>query len=626
LPVTDAAFRVHRAVEHFSSVVGFFRKRQRMRQLFLIEIQRFAVSRFVLANIGDLIQPPGRRFVHMLETGKRAAVEQVALQIEEGLHFHPGGVMVQCKRFIRLIAASAFVLLADCGSGTNKATPPPSGSFGDGNLKGTYIFSVSGSDINGNLFALAGTFTADGEGGISGGIIDLNNSARGPSLAQSVTRGSYSVGVDGRPTSTSGLLNLRTNSSAYSFDYVLSSSQHGLITEFDSSASGSGTLDLQSDVVQSNLAGQSFVFNLTGTSGLGTGICGFNTAIPIPQPFSTVGAFTLDGSGNITSGLQDFNGNCISSGATNLQISSGSVSLASNPGTATLVSSVAAFHFDVFPVDATHLKFIETDSVPIMAGDVFLQSPDIPSGNNVFTLTGFDSINGGPFTAAGILDSDGSGNINSDSIEDINDAGAASTISGTITGSYTDLNQGRSVLSLTGFDNRTGGQSCSRCQFAAYPSIGGLQVLEIDDGGMTTGVAYPQTATSVASSQGFGMNLSGSNSSGEEDDIAEFVMNNNALSGLIDFNDQGATSFAQRFSATYAPDDTAPGRGTVTSPSLNLVTYVVDSSTVVFVEVDKAQVGLGSLNSQTTSAKANLAVSRLALSPRPLVKSASQRR
>ena len=226
----------------------------------------------------------------------------------------------------------------------------------------------------------------------------------------------------------------------------------------------------------------------------------------------------------------------------------------------------------------------------------------------------------------GIFDTDGRGNIKSASIEDINDAGAASTISGTITGSYTGLNQGRSVLSLTGFDNRTGGQVCGSCQFAAYPSIAGLQLLEIDDGGMTTGVAYSQTATSIASTQGFGMNLSGSNSSGEEDDIAEFVMNNTALGGLIDFNDQGATSFAQRFAATYAADDTTPGRGTVTSNSMNLVTYVVDSSTVVFVEVDKNQVGLGSLYSQTASAKSTRVAFHFAMSQRALEKAISQRR
>ena len=514
--------------------------------------------------------------------------------------------MEQFTRFLVLIAISgSFLFLTDCGNNTIRATQPPSGSFGDVNLSGTYVFSVAGSDISGNFVAIAGSFVADGKGGISNGIIEVNNSGRGALLSQSVTEGSYSVGVDGRPFGTAGLLKLRSSSLAYSFDYVLSSSTQGLITEFDSNGSGSGTLDLQSDVTQGSLAGQSFAFNLTGTLGLGSGFCGSNTTIATVEPLSTVGAFSLDTNGNITSGLQDFNYNCVSDNTTNLQITSGEVSLASSPGTATIVSAVITLHFDVFPVDATHLKFIETDPLPIMVGDAFLQSPSIPTGNNVFALAGFDLVKGGPFTSAGIFDADGSGNIRPDSVEDINDAGQASTIKGTITGTYTALVAGRAILSLTGFDN--GGQVCSNCLFVAYPSTGGLQLLEIDDKGMTNGVAYSQTVTSIASSLSFGMNLSGSNSSGAEDDIAEFIINNGALNGLIDFNDQGLTSFGHRFSATYAADAGVPGRGTVTSNSLNLVTYVVDSSSVAFVEMDQDQVGIGVLNSQTASVVAHMA-------------------
>src|SRR5919108_4367414 len=55
-----------------------------MRQLFLIEIQRCALSCFVQADIGDIGQPPGRGFVQMLEAGKGSAVEQVLDQVPEG--------------------------------------------------------------------------------------------------------------------------------------------------------------------------------------------------------------------------------------------------------------------------------------------------------------------------------------------------------------------------------------------------------------------------------------------------------------------------------------------------------------------------------------------------------------
>src|SRR6266702_6511559 len=52
-----------------------------MRQLFLIEIQWSAVSGFVLADIGDVGQPPGCRFVEMVEGGEGTAIEEVGLDI-----------------------------------------------------------------------------------------------------------------------------------------------------------------------------------------------------------------------------------------------------------------------------------------------------------------------------------------------------------------------------------------------------------------------------------------------------------------------------------------------------------------------------------------------------------------
>ena len=70
------------------------------------------------------------------------------------------------------------------------------------------------------------------------------------------------------------------------------------------------------------------------------------------------------------------------------------------------------------------------------------------------------------------------------------------------------------------------------CIFAAYPSSGGLQMLEIDNGGMTNGVAYSQSDTTLASGEGYGMNLSGVTPNGaREDDIAEFTNNNGNFTG-----------------------------------------------------------------------------------------------
>jgi hypothetical protein len=503
------------------------------------------------------------------------------------------------NRLVLPVILSSLVILAACGGGSSSppVNPPPSGGFANGNLNGTYVFSVTGSvaDSASDFVTIMGVFTADGNGNITGGYLDQNSTASGGLILETITSGTYNIGADGRPTGTSaiptGLLTLQTqNSGTFTFDYVLTSSQHGLMTEFESFGSASGTLDLQSNVTQADIVGQSYVFNFSGSSGFGSSICNFS-----------------DGNTFV---------------ATNVAVTGGSIQFVAPVWTAsietTIGGSATTYNFEVFPIDKTHLKFIETDSLPILAGDAFTQTSSIPSGNNVYTVAGFDPSVPSPFTAAGLLVTDGSGNVTSASTEDINDGGVANEVTG-MTGTYTALSGGRAELTfLTGFINGNSGIACaSNCTFAVYPSSGGLQMLEIDDGGMTNGIAYAQTATSLASSQGYGMNLTGANvnSSSAEDDIAEFTNNNGNLAGIIDINQQGSTSFKNTFGANYSADSSIPGRGTVT-PSTNgffLTTYVVDNFTAVAVSSDNGFVGLGALVQQNSTAKSSVMANRLAV-------------
>jgi len=496
----------------------------------------------------------------------------------------------------------SLTFLAGCGSSSPKAVAPPGGGFTYADLSGTYVFSAAGSDPSNSFIAIAGTFTACGcsQGTISGGTIEANDPSAGVLSPQAVTGGTYSVGVDGRPASASGVLTLQTAAGPFVFDFVLTSSQHGLLTLFDpNNGSGSGTLDLATSVAQTSIDGQSFAFNASGVT----------TASGSQAFFGTIGGFTLDANGAIgisTTGSQDINDGGISlcSATTGCQITGGSVNVGTVPGTATFTSSASTiYNFHVYPISATHWKIIETDVSPVTVGDVFTQSTSIPTGNNVFTIAGFDSSASGPFVAAGIIDTDGSGGIKSDSVEDVNDAGVASEIGSvvgsTITGNYTALTGGRSLFTFTSnFVNS--GLGCANCEFAAYPSTGGLQLLEVDNAGVTAGVAYLQGSNpALASSTGYGMNLAGINTV-EEDDIAEFVNNAGTFTGLIDFNDAGSRNFGVKFSGSYAADSTVTGRGTVTpgSNSFHMTTYGIDATTTVFVETDSNQVGLGSFESQ----------------------------
>ncbi len=517
-----------------------------------------------------------------------------------------------------LVALSTIALLVGCGNNGNSITPavpPPSGSFGNSNLSGTYVFSISGTDFNGDSYAMVGAFTANGQsiGGITaGGTVDVVDPAIGASVfALPISSGSYSVGVDGRgqaTINTTGDTPFGVNS--LTFDFVLADSSHGLITEFDGNASGSGTLDLQTaGVTQSSLTG-SYAFSFSGANSDG-------------GSFTTVGDFTF-GSGSSISGLEDFNSDSIAYPDLTLtgQVVLGpSASPATELTTGASLGSVGTFTFDVYAIDATHLKFIEADSLGTLSGDAYSQpSIAFPNGTLAFTLAGFlPASSFSPFSAGGFMVTNGGGGIVAGSTEDFNENGAVLSNESPISfsASYTTAGSGRYVLD--DFQGFTGGT-----EYVAYPSSGGLLLLEIDSaGGITAGAAYLQSTTTFgATLQGYGLNLTGINVGGqvtgsleEVDDIAEFTASaassgdGTLTNGIIDENfDPGGTEFGAPFydvgltSGTYSSVSTGryllfadAGNGGISTLNggFNLIFYTVDGTSFPFMEMDNGQVATG---------------------------------
>ena len=132
-------------------------------------------------------------------------------------------------------ALSTLALLIGCGNGSGITNPvaPPSGGFSKSNLNGTYVFSVSGLDSGGFSIAMVGTLNANGNSGITGGTMDINDenfTSPLPNLAISGSS-SYNVSVDGRGSAT-----LRVSTpfgSSITLDFVLASSSHGFVIQFD---------------------------------------------------------------------------------------------------------------------------------------------------------------------------------------------------------------------------------------------------------------------------------------------------------------------------------------------------------------------------------------------------------
>jgi hypothetical protein len=528
------------------------------------------------------------------------------------------------NRLILPIILFTIAILAGCSSSNSApaATPPPSGGFSTSSLKGTYVFSTSGSDTSGLFFTMAGMIVANGSGGITGGTIDINDSDTAvatpiQSFGQSISSSSnYTVAVDGR-----GKINLvNTALGNIEFDFVLNSSAGGLITEFDNNGSGSGTIELQSGTITQTQMAQGYAFGLSGLDA--------NS-----NPLSGAGAFTLGPDGSITSGTGVHDLNDAQIPYTNQGLT-GSVTLGTGggSGTAQLSTALGTLNFNFYVIDAAHLKLIETDALlnPVLSGDAFQQAP-IPTGTLVFTMAGESGsvTSATPVAFGGLMTSSGAGQT-SNGLEDANIGGTLSSAQVPFTLNYITPVNGRSVLGLTGF---AGGPS----SLAVYPSSGGLLLLEIDSGAIASGVAYGQSATSLAAPpQGYGLNLSGFNLGGgfEVDDIAEFVTaSGGTLTGLLDENDEGSPMNPQAINnSTFVQDSSGTGRGEAgfnsssTAGLFGIIFYTVDASNTLFIESDTSgQVAVGTFQAQGSGAQAAAAAHPMSVHPVVLLRPSVRR-
>jgi hypothetical protein len=481
------------------------------------------------------------------------------------------------KRFPLFLAITvALVVVTGCGGGSGISFPPPVGTFTNANLTGAFAFSYTGTNAGGFL-AVAGSFVTDGAGNITSGTQDINSG--GGVTTNAAISGTYVVRADGRGTAT-----LNSPAGNTTLDFVIVAGGHALVTRFDNRATGSGTIDQQTNAAFSNaaLAG-SFAFSLSGidTGGI---------------PLAVGGAFTTDATGTLTAGVDDSNDNGLV--VTNDPMT-GSIPVASTGrGTATLNTSRGALTLAYYVVDANHLKIVGTTTFPALGGEAFRQTGPFTnasvSGPFAFTVAGADLLSQNPFAAGGVLVSDGAGNLSA-GIEDFNDGGFVST-NVTFTGTYVMAANGRGTMSLA--------TTSGTFAFAVYPSSGGVILLETDSRFLTSGTALQQQGApfTAGSLQGtYGLNFTGSNNGAELDSIAEFTSDGaTKLTGIIDLNNSGGITFGQSLSGTFTA--TPNGRTTMTLQTplgtQNLVVYLVNGTRALFVELDAGLVAAGDIRHQ----------------------------
>lgn len=528
---------------------------------------------------------------------------------------NPHAFTKSARRLLMALAAmSSILLIAGCGNSSSTTTPNPVG-FTTASLTGTYVFSSQGFDNGGLPLAVAGALVSNGTGGITGGtmdVIDAGFTTIPATAAQAITSGSYAIASDGR-----GQASLTSAYGTYIFDFVLTSTSHGLVSEFDGHGDGSGTLDLQAAVAsQSALAGP-YAFSLAGSDGSS------NLA-----PFAAAGAFTLDQNGNITTGtgIEDFNDAAV---VGNEPLTAGAATLGSGTGPGAVPLAISSFPnaaFDFYPIDAAHWKLIETDYNDFLAGDAFTQTgaSTIPTAAMAFTMTG--GI-GSPIAAGGFVTVSGTSVTGTADVNADGSVVTGTTIAGTA--STPGAVGGRVVISFTDFNPAT--------RLAVYPSSGGLLMLETDQNNVTVGAAQLQAAgVAIGTSQAYGLSLSAFNTGGpnDENDIAQFTTSSGGFTGTVDVNDNfftGNTALASAaFSDTTALAVDSTGRcqaSTIAAGGafVSFICYAVSSNTFLLLETDSNQIGVGTFELQ--SAPSSAAVAHRAISMvRPMTRSHAVKR
>jgi len=450
-------------------------------------------------------------------------------------------------------------------------------ALGTASFQGPYAFTLKGQNAAGT-FVRAGSFTADGHGGIVSGLEDVAGSA-GVTTGITFT-GSYTLGADGR-----GTLHFNDGLAPSTFRVVMDSNTQAQIISFDTSGTASGQANLQNVAAfsPSALVG-TYIFEFFGLDSIG-------------KPISEVGQFVFDGQGNIRSGLEDINDNGIISSQV---LFIGTYAVGSNGrGTAQFVTPMETFSFNFYIVSGGAAKFVSTDAglAAKVAGQIALQAPGAVftqtslNGNYAFLIAGAsttgDISTAGSFTASNGLLTNG--------LLDENASGALTQIP-LYTGTYAVNSNGRGTATFSA-SNRTYG-------FVFYlDGLGGAFLQETDSAIVSDGsLSQQQTASSLTGS--YVLRWGGTVGATTEQIAGQLTLNG---SGTVTSGTQDSSSYpgaipGQTASLTGALNIGANARGALTlttsTGSRHFVVYIVSPTKIFALETDAGVLTSGALRKQ----------------------------
>jgi len=524
------------------------------------------------------------------------------------------------------------------GSSTVTATSTVTIVYSDATLSGPYAFSFTGNDSAGFL-AVAGSFAADGNGHITGGVEDIDSFRTGVSTEVPISNTStYTVGPDGR-----GLAKITAGGVQSTWYFALTTNQHAELIRGDTEATGGGTIDQQSLGAISNsttVISGPYVFSVLGLD------AAFN-------PLAMAGEFHADSAGGIpeTNSILDVNDNGISSGKVTTSdttlhgcyqfdpvfpgtgrgtITLESTTIGQGSPCASGVGRTFAFYAVTSPANSSQviqLHLVEIDGTARVAGDMFgaAAAPGLASGTYVFTAGGNTSVTPsgggaaviGAYAAGGVFVPNGSGTITSGTL-DANSEGTYNSGPALGSCSYSAPDPATGRIDLKLFVGTGTCASTNIAEFAVYQTVqGAALMLELDSSVVSTGTAYtqcvqgaPACSTSLSLLGGsFALGLTGqgvfhgtANSALFQPDIeGEVPISLTTLTGNLDINNFSEVFPTDPISATGTSIGTpTTGRGTATvavsnpAATYKLIYYLIDDNTALLFSSGSTLVATGS--------------------------------
>ncbi len=473
------------------------------------------------------------------------------------------------------------------GASTLDGVDAPCGAGNEAILSGPYAFLVRGTSSANEYSAVIGSFTADGSGGITGGLMDSNGTA-GPATGLTITSAgsSYSVGADNR-----GCLTL-VNSSGATLTFRIAL---GMLSGSPSAAT-QGRMTVSMDDTGQGFRGEGILMQQDSSAfqpgGFkGTYVFGREGIDASGGRYAVAGLSTAEGNGNLTKISADSDD--AFAGAATVSGGSGAYTIAtSGRGTSTITIDGQTSNLVTYVVSSSEQLSLSTDfsdsAHPIQSGENKLQTMAtfpayLPDGSDyAFYATGIDSSNGGSSAYLGQATFTGSSG-NATVILDVNDNGteAAETI-------------GQAAFTIAPNGRMTGlGQGLGNNPPIVYLVDQTQGFLVGTDPYASSGYVQQQTGGpfSTASTSGqafFGGSAPAAGSSYDSGTIT-FESSSSTITGTDDgsspaFLSMLATPVPYTFSANSSFTPTAPGQGLFGN---TVLAYIISASPlkVIFMQM-----------------------------------------